>query len=267
MAYNPLPLEAEPYFSKGVLPKGTTLAGEMSGWFNRNYVMEKPSGERVVLRIPKMAEETRQGKEYVEKEFGILGLSGGAWGFYSLEEQGEKALELESRGIPVLVPISGDGNSSLLYPFVNCKSAIYQDILSSGTWEEALVSAKEFLGKIGLAHSKGAVLGDRWGPNEFILPGKGALFFDFDERLLDPDFESAQATYYTLRYSKRHGPEFVKGIARDVLSMMRSGEGNPARAIGFLEMHGEYFRDWHPWGSSERETSLLIDELARISGR
>jgi|GEM_PF-5324919 len=267
MAYTPLPREAEPYFSKGVLPKGTTLAGEMSGWFNRNYVLEKPSGERVVLRVPKTSEETRAGRKYVEEEFGILGLPSNEWGFYSLEEQMEKAREWKGKGIPILAPISGDGNSSLLYPFVNGKSALYQDVLSHGTRENAKSASREFFEKLGLAHSKGVVLGDRWGPNEFIVPGKGALFFDFDEKLLDQDFESAQGAYYTLRHAKSQGEAFIREIAPAVLLAMRAGKGDPKRAIGFLERHGGQFQDWHPWGSRERETGLLIGELARISER
>lgn len=197
---------------KGLLPPESGVCGSLEGWFHQNYIVRTNGAEKVLVRIPKPAEAWAFGAQVRDGEFARSGIpTGGRWD-RGVAEEAEAVEHLYRAGVQVIPPESfGDGFA--IYPYF--PAGVNYDVLLGRGWERrtALRAVSAFFGGILDAHERGFVLGDRWGPNERLLPDGRIIFFDHDSGLgrEHADFELAQALYYTSRHAGRGGFDWQFG--------------------------------------------------------
>lgn len=237
----------------GVIPsKKKARQGE----FNFNWILEGHNNRKYVLSIPRKNLEIVQSIDREYTGIGFLNF-GGRFRFRTIIEIVDFTRQCEESGfvVPKILEFS--------------PNYIVRNFIHGETLAETLRQADDLLGiavryltEILRAHQSNIIFGDRWGPNEIVLPDKKICFFDFDIKLLDlgKEFELAQTIYYSILYSSR------KNTTTDALSylLLNNRKGliyDWDKIISLLNGHCKFFTEDPQYGGVEQYVKKITEKI------
>lgn len=192
----------------------------------KKYLLSIPRNNPVIIRV-------------INKEYRGVGFFklGGSFRLRSTREI--VRLYKQCAKIGIRVPrIIDYGDYYIFREFI--EGRLFQDALSDSLNASRLVIS--YLTQIMQMHSRGIVLGDRWGPNEIVTPDDKIVFFDFDIELkkIGKEMELAQAIYYSIQFSFRRR-ESAKAICA-WLDLFPEKQYCWSKVAILLRGHDSYFK-------------------------
>lgn len=185
------------------------------GNLNKNLVVTDSIGQEYVIR-----QENPQGRAlelpFVEAEYksvGFLDHPQNGFRMRTPKEQHQLAMLLEENGIRATRVIYSNEDIQVMRYEKNATSLA--DLWNNGD-PRAPVATGLALIKLAESHSKGLLLGDRWGPNELLTADGEIMFVDFDIEIFGPEvkeFEMASMLYFNSYFAQQRGSvEDLKGL-------------------------------------------------------
>lgn len=238
------------------LGRSLRIEGSPLGGFLNDNIIVLDGMEKYLLRIPKKDPPQRQ---LIDEEYRGIGYGsfGREFRYRTLEEQQVFMARCREAGMDVPNVVHA-GAEHLLIEFVN--GTQLDNFLKE---QDDSAPLRSYPLSVAQAHTRGIVLGDRWGPNTIITPDGKFVEVDFDIELTAEDgreFEIAQVLYYLLLYAKNKGgvinleKEFIQGDAF-------SGIYDRNRVADLLEGHVGFFGNHAEYGGISDQVKALLPFL------
>ncbi len=232
------------------------------GNFNRNTLLESLDGRAYILR-----EENPQGRAeelpFVADEYrgvGFLDKPDNGFHLRSSLEQYEFANRLLAHGISVMPPVYADASLQLV---LYCQGARPLSQL----WQEgnrmAFHHTELFADELQRTHQQDIVIGDRWGPNELVLPDGKHLFVDFDIEIWGPEareFEFASLLYFTSYFAQQGEANNIDDVRASYSKILgrakKFGIYNVPTLHRYLLRYPEYFAEEGKYHWKDRKAGI-----------
>ena len=296
MAYLDFDRLLEPYRNDNLIGENDRVVGFDQGGLNTVlFIGTHSTQRRFVLRVPLEGVLRESTENHIIREYAALGVDN-PYDMRSIARQVNDTISYYKKGIPILQPV-GYTENSILYPFVPYPT--YREINTNSVFDDQLVLDvyQENLEYLLDAHKKQVVIGDRWGPNDFILisgsvrnktglmvldkdsvnfveplshiqpsyTGKKIeiIGFDLDVRVLnrEKELEIAQAVYYTLRYTRDREADFPEKMAR-LLKQTLPNNYDLWKIDDIVGRHDKFFnREKHEDGGAVNRVMDFLEAL------
>lgn len=177
------------------------------GFLNQCHIFEHvPSHKVWVVRSPKPERERSEARTLIQNDFERSGALAAGLSFHlrSVPEQAAFINRCVERGLSVVPNFSQD-ERYLVLPYV--QGTPLTTFVAEPDLRSRLESVYAVFQHLRLAHERGIVFGDRWGPNTFIGGCGRPREFDFDVEIVGPHdvaqaFEVAQAQYHLVHFAQ-----------------------------------------------------------------
>lgn len=193
---------------KGSFQAPLTLCVEQvpQGNLNRNVLFQTADGRPYLLRVESNEGRTQEYPNIIGEYTGVKFLENPQNKFYfrTPREQHLFADELLRRSIPAISPVfSGERMQIIAY----CQGARnFADLWKSGS-ADAIGATEKLFETLGHCHNEGIAVGDRWGPNELLLPDGSIRLIDFDIGIEGPEareFELVACMYFLAYFAQQN---------------------------------------------------------------
>lgn len=249
-----------------LLPFEKTIS---QGNFNRNTLL-KAADDRIYI----VRRENQQAREtewpYILAEYdgvGFLDNPQNGFRLRSSAEQCEFVLQLKKQGIPA---------PNAYYVEEGIQLIEYNNgaVNLAELWEQldgrALDATQNVLYQLVDAHTKGIVIGDRWGPNELITPEGKVLFVDFDIQIRGPEakeFELASLLYFVTYFAQTSLPLPPVELKQAYKIFLRHLEHNSLYDLAILNRYISHYAFYfstaqkYSWRDKEASIHFFTDIL------
>ena len=239
------------------------------GNFNENTLVADSFGHKFIIR-----EENPVGRS---QELAFVTAEYKGVGFLDNPENGFRLRRSrEQHAFAALLLISGIHTCSVAYSNDHLQMIRYEESAKSlaELWQDndvraARATTAALCGLLG-THSKGLVMGDRWGPNELLTTRGEIMFVDFDIAIFGPEskeFELASLLYFTAFFAQQNHSNSMDELAeiyRSFLAELKlSGVYNNEVLKRYIMNYFKYFKTQgkYRWSNHEEAEKFAFGVL------
>ncbi len=247
---------------KGSLQAPLSLCAEQvpQGNLNRSVLFQTADGRPYLMRVESDEGRIQEYPNIIGEYTGVGFLENPNNKFFlrTPREQHAFADELLRRNIPAISPIFSREKMQII---AYCQGARnLADLWKTGS-EEAIDATQKLFGELGRCHDAGIAIGDRWGPNELLLPDGSIKFIDFDIGIEGPEareFELVACMYFLAFFAQQHESTMNLGEVQKLYSQLLSSNKEKPRYSRevlqkYLHSYPRYFDGSVPYSWKDSE--------------
>ncbi|MFA6038718.1 MAG: hypothetical protein WCV62_01510 [Candidatus Peribacteraceae bacterium] len=237
------------------------------GNLNSNVLFHTADGRPYLLRVENQEGRARELPAIINEYRGVgfLDVPGNGFFLRTAGEQHAFADALLQMNVPVISPICSHRKMQII---AYCQGArTLADLWKMGD-KDATAASENAFATLMQCHGSGVAIGDRWGPNELVLPDSSLRFIDFDVGIKGPEAREFElvAFMYFLAYFAQQSPAQDVSAFRELCAAVLNNAREPVYSQNavkkYLSSYPKYFSGEVPYSWNDtRACETFFTEL------